>query len=291
MRNAMLKHPRAIFVQLATSCNAECARCPHRFTYGREGKHAKGTMSDEVWYRLLDQVAHAHYYGQIGLYLHHEPLTVASLDQRIREVNERTVAFAVVSTNAALLLDDERHRSLIDAQPRRIHLNICSAEREQYGTLMPGLDYDAVFWNARKFIEAAYGKIVVEINCPVADGVDVGKLVQAFPGVQVNVQHWANSRGGLLPNVSAVGHGTQFKLDRHCVQPTINFNVLWDGSVILCCQDWAHESKPDFPAITEQDLFKTYDGVLMNQIREEFSVRNYRRYQMCRKCAVEMDFI
>lgn len=286
----MPKHPQAIFVQLTTACNAECVGCPHRFTYGREGKHAKGVMPDEVWHGLLDQIAHARYCGQVGLYLHHEPLMVASLCQKIQEVNEQTVAFTVVATNAALL-DEEMCRSLIDAQPRRVHINICSADYEQYEAAMPGLDYNAVFRNAHRFIEAAYGKIAVEINCPVVDGVDVGALFRVFPGVQINAQFWANSRGGLLPSVSARGHGTRFKLDRHCVQPTVNFNVLWDGSVILCCQDWAHESKPDFPVITEQDLFKTYDGVLMNRVRDEFNVRDYRRYQMCRKCAVEMDFI
>lgn len=286
----MPKHPQAIFVQLATSCNAECVGCPHRFTYGREGKHAKGAMSDEVWHELLDQIARARYCKQIGLYLHHEPLTVASLCQKVREVNERTVAFTIISTNAALL-DDERCRSLIDAQPRQVHINICSADHEQYKAAMPGLDYNIVFRNTRRFIEAAYGKIVVEINCPRVEGVDVRELVRAFPGVRINAQYWANSRGGLLSNVSAAGHGTRFKLGRHCVQPTVNFNVLWDGGVILCCQDWAHKSKPDFPTIMEQDLFETYDGALMNRIQEEFSVRDYRRYQMCRKCAVEMDFI
>ena len=281
--------PKAIFVQLATSCNAECVSCPHRFTYGREGHHEKGAMSDEVWRELLDQVAGAHYCGQIGLYLHHEPLTVTSLERKIREVNERTTAFAILSTNAALL-DDERSRSVIDARPRKVHLNICSAEREQYNTLMPGLDYDTTFTNAHRFIDAARGKVGVVINCPVIDGVDVGKLRLAFPGVRVDDQYWANSRGGLVSRASAKGHASRFRLAPYCIQPLINFNVLWDGGVIVCCQDWAQESKQDFPTIMKQNLFEIYGDALMSQIRDEFRAGNYNRYRMCGKCAAEMGF-
>lgn len=290
MRNATPKHPQAIFVQLATSCDAECTNCPHRFTYGRAGHHAKGAISDGVWYELLDQIARACYRGQIGPYLHYEPLTVNSLCQKIQEMNERTEAFVVISTNAALL-DDNRCRSLIEARPRRVHLNIYSAERKQYEAVMLGLNYDVVFENAHRFIDAAYGKVTVEINCPVVDGVDVEKLVREFPGIQVNAQYWANSRGGLLPDISVAGHASRFKLDRYCVQPTLNFNILWDGSVVLCSIDWEKESKQDFPSIMEQDLFETYNGAVMGRIQDEFIVRDYRRYQMCRKCAVEMNFI
>lgn len=284
-----MAHPLAIFVQLTTACNAECIMCPHPFTYGRRGSHRKGHMPSQVWDELLRQIRRAGYRGQVGLYLHHEPLLVRSLYSKIREVNETTDAFVVVSTNGALL-NAENRRLLIEAEPRQVHVNITSADKAQYEETMR-LDFETTFQNTHRFITEARGRICVEINCPVLPGVDTQKLVAAFPGVHVNVEYWANSRGGLLPTISAENKGSRFKLDTHCTQPTVNFNVLWDGSVILCCMDWAHESKADFPNILDCDLFETYNGVLMRTVQAEFVNGDYSRYQMCSFCAREMGFV
>jgi len=246
-------------------------------------------MSAAVWHELLRQIREARYTGQVGLYLHHEPLLVKSLYEKIREVNETTEAFVVLSTNGALLNAANR-RLLIEAQPRQVHVNINSAEPSQYETLMKGLDYTETFQNTQSFIEEAAGKIAVEINCPVMDGVDVTSLAKTFPGVTVNGEYWANSRGGLLESVSAAGKGSRFKLETCCVQPTVNFNVLWDGSVIACCMDWGHESKPDFPSILENNMFGTYNNSVMRTLQNEFEGGDYSRYRMCSACAKELGF-
>lgn len=282
------RQPMAIFVQLTTACNARCITCPHPFTYGRNGTHEKGQMPDAVWRKLVGDLQRAGYQGQVGLYLHHEPLLARNLFSRIRDVNESTGAHVVLSTNAALLTAESRRR-LIDACPRQVHININSAEREQYERMM-GLPFETTFENARRFIEEAAGKVRVEINCPVVEGVDTHKLVEAFPGVQVNVEFWANSRGGLVPECDTTERNSRFKLEPFCMQPIVNFNVLWDGSVVVCCMDWAHESKGDFPSIMEQDLFEIYSGPAMQAVRREFVGGNYNRYRMCGMCAREMGF-
>lgn len=284
----MIKHPDAIFVQLTTGCNATCVSCPHPFTYGAQGSHAKGNMSKQVWGVLVDQIRKADYRGQVGLYLHHEPLLVKSLYTKIKEINETTNAYVVLSTNGELL-DDEAQEKMLDALPRQIHININSADRQQYEQMMR-LDYDATFDNARRFIERAKGKIAVEINCPVLPEVDTLKLVEAFPGVPVNTDYWANSRGGLLESVTAAGHASRFQIKEHCRQPTQNFNVLWDGAVIACCMDWAHETRRDFPNILETDLFETYTGPGMQSLQAEFEEGRYGRYKMCQNCSIEMGF-
>lgn len=283
-----LRHPEAIFAQLTTGCNARCTSCPHPFTYGAVGGHKSGNMSSETWGVLIDQIATAGFRNQVGLYLHHEPLLVNDLFDRIRDVNERTDAYVVLSTNGALL-DEKRRRALIEARPRTVHINISSADDKQYADIMK-LDWAQTRDNAHAFIEEAAGLVDIEVNCPVLPGVDTQKLVDEFSSVKVNVEYWANSRGGLLDDVSAKARGSRFKRRTSCAQPTQNFNVLWDGSVIVCCMDWGHESKKDFPNIHDADLFETYRGRVMNDIRKEFRAGCYDRYKMCSKCADEMGF-
>lgn len=285
---ASQRHPNAIFVQLTTGCNAKCTSCPHPFTYGAAGHHQTGNMSQGTWDEIVRQVADAGYTGQVGLYLHHEPLLVKNLADRIKDINERTQAYVVLSTNGALLTA-QRRRELIEARPRQVHVNISSADPGQYADIMK-LDWEVTRRNTHAFIEEAAGVIEVEINCPVLPGVDTQRLVDEFPTVKVNIEFWANSRGGLLDEVSAAGRDSRFKIKPACDQPTANFNVLWDGAVILCCMDWEHQSKASFPNIKEADMFATYNGRLMNKVRREFRAGNYDRFDMCGKCADEMGF-
>lgn len=284
-----MKHPQAVFVQLTTGCNAACVSCPHPFTYGKDGGHKSGNMSAETWTALLRQIGAAHYRGQIGLYLHHEPMLVKDLARKIRDVNEKTNAYAVISTNGALLTS-ERRKELIEAGPRTVHINISSADPEQYAAIMR-LSWPQTHENAQAFIREAAGVVNVEINVPVLSGVDVARVRRTFPGVTVNADYWANSRGGLLPDVSAKGKGSRFKLGGRCRQPDQNLNVLWDGSVILCCMDWGHETKGAFPNIREQNVFETYAGAAMTAVRDEFRAGCYERFSMCNRCADEMGFV
>jgi hypothetical protein len=280
-------HPRAIFVQLTTACNGRCVNCPHSFTYGAEGKHAKGQMPDEVWRALVGQIQTARYTGQIGMYLHHEPLLAPGLCDKIREIGNATKAHVTLSTNGSLLTP-EMTQSLIDARPYKVHINVASADPAQYEDIM-GLDYGTTFERIRGFIKAVRKRFAVVVQCPLLPGVDAGEMSRTFPGVSVNTREWATSRGGLLSDVSAAGKSTVFRFAAQCRQPLTNMNVLWDGAVIVCCQDWGHESKPDFPNILEQDLFQTYRE-LMLPIQREFNAGNYGRYSMCRLCAAEMGF-
>jgi hypothetical protein len=156
---------------------------------------------------------------------------------------------------------------------------------------MTGLKFEAVIENSRQLIASAKGVIEIQINCPVLPGVDAQKLVELFPSTRVNTEFWATSRGGLLADIAVNNEQhSRFKLGGHCVQPTINFNILYDGSIIACCMDWAHESKPDFPNILDCSIQEIFCGKQMRQLQEEFRNGIYSRYRMCVACSREMAF-
>jgi sulfatase maturation enzyme AslB (radical SAM superfamily) len=269
-------HPEAVFTQTTTACNARCTYCPHPFTYG---KRPIASMPEEVWAKIVKDLQTMRFRGQVGLYLHCEPLLDSELPRRIRQINDETEAFVVLSTNGARLHEANREK-LIAARPRLVHVNIVSAMREQYERLT-GLSFMAVVWNTKRFIQEAADKVRVEINCPVLPGVDTDKIVQLFPEVPVNVDFWANSRGGLLKGVSSQGKHTRFSGTKNCFQTEQNFNILHDGSVLLCCSDWAQETKGEFPNVMEKPIAEIYQ-----QVRGA----KKSKYSMCQKCSKEMGF-
>jgi len=90
-------HPEAIFIQLHTYCNSECINCPFEFTYN--SVHQNGRMSKSTWNKILTDLIEMDYSGQVGFYLHHEPLIDKTLFNKIKDINEKTKAYVVLSTN------------------------------------------------------------------------------------------------------------------------------------------------------------------------------------------------
>lgn len=279
------KHPEAIFIQLHTYCNASCINCPHPFTY--KTIHPKGRMNDSTWIKILNDLIQMDYQGQVGFYLHHEPLLDNSLFDKIKDINTKTNAYVVLSTNGAML-NKINIEKLIEARPRKVHININSGDKEEFHSSM-GLDYQTTFSNIQNFIAQAKNFINIEINCPVMKGYNVDSLKQIFPNTYVNLEYNANSRGGLIPELIDNVKNSRFKLGDYCKQPSQNFNILHDGSVIACCMDWMHESKKDFDNINSSSISEIYNNNVKS-LQKEFRDGNYGRYNMCQVCSEEMGF-
>lgn len=280
--------PEAIFIQLLTECNARCDFCPHPFTYHRGVVHPQTHMSDDTWDKILVDMIDEDYDGQVGFYLHHEPLLCKSLITKINDVNLLTKAHVVLSTNGALLTD-----SMIDKlskfPPKKIHINISSGNKEQYERAM-GLNFDKTMLRVKAAVEALKKIVSIEINCPVVPGVDRKHLRSLFPDVKINDEYEANSRGGLIDELSERQVKGRFNTINRCTQPTQNFNILADGAVIACCQDWMHESKQDLQNANDHNIFDIYRSPALAGLQKEFNEGTYDRYTMCDKCSREMGF-
>jgi len=178
-----MQHPGAIFIQLHTFCNAKCINCPHPFTYGQKGMHPKGIMEEKVWNKIVQDIKSMEYRNQIGLYLQQEPLLDSTIFKKIKQINEETQAFVVVSTNGSLL-DEKMRKNLIESSLQTVHININSADKEQYEK-MTGLVFERTINNVKSFVNEAADKIHIEINCPVLPEVDTDKLIRLFPNIKV----------------------------------------------------------------------------------------------------------
>jgi len=246
-------------------------------------------MPDDVWAKIVQDVADMGFRGQIGLYLHGEPLLHRGLVAKIGEIRAVTNAFVVLSTNGALLTPVYR-RELIAVLPRTVHINVPSPDAVQYEQ-MTGLSFTRMVDNVRAFVQEANGAVEVRINCPQTPEVElIGMYADVFPGILIETEYWACSRAGLVDEVSASGHRTRFNTNGHpyCTQPTQNFCVLHDGSVLACCNDWAGLSRAAFPNVLESSIAEIYAGPAMEYVRRDFIRGDYTRFPMCATCAAEM---
>lgn len=92
---------RIVEIETINRCNGKCAFCPVNVTEPQR-KYAK--MSDELFYKIIDELSAINYDGMISLYSNNEPL----LDERIisfaNYAREKVQsAFINLATNGSLL--------------------------------------------------------------------------------------------------------------------------------------------------------------------------------------------
>jgi len=279
-----MNHPAAIFVQLTTACNARCIHCPHRLTYRNEPRR---DMSDEVWSKILHDMVEMEFTGQVGLYLQGEPLLHEPLADRLKQVHRETRAYTVVSTNGSLL-DEKRRAALIAARPSVVHIHIPSSDSGQYEQ-MTTLSFERVVSNVRALVAESGGRLDVRVNCPAIPDTDWSEFETIFPNCPLEL-HAACSRAGSVSDVYANQHYTRFNTGPFCEQPTQNFCILVDGTVIVCCNDWRQTTRAEFGNVLDSPILDIYNGPAMRRVQAEFCSGDYSRYPICTACAKEMGF-
>lgn len=275
-------------MQLSTKCNGRCFLCPHKDTY-RKGTVPNGKMEKEIFRRLCQQLSMMGFDGELGLYMHFEPLIDDSLFDRIVDVKRILPNAKVsISTNGSLL-DVVKERRLVESGLDKVYMHLLSGDKEQYES-NTGLNFDVVVGNMKRMFEKKFGQLEICVVTPNFSGLDTKKLDDLFGKNSIH-NFWATSRGGNVESGLLQTEGKQTRYNditqQRCFQPERNLGILFDGSMLVCSQDWRHESKKDFPNMSDVNLADAYNNGHFKTMREEFAAGNYNRYSICKKCFAE----
>ena len=155
------------------------------------------------------------------------------------------------------------------------------------------LNFDTTVQRVTAAIETLSDIIEFEINCPVMPGVNTAALHDLLKNVQINDTFQANSRGGLIEDLTGTAKSGRFNTSKSnfCTQPSQNFNILADGSVISCCQDWMHESKKDFQNVNTRSLFEIYRSNTMKILQKDFISGIFHDIRCVKFAVMKWDFI
>lgn len=193
-------------VELTNHCNLKCSYCPLPTS-----KRKKGYMSEEVYQKILNYLTRI---NQRLLVLHNfgEPLLHPKLERFV------SMAFNCgllpgFSTNG-LLLSEDRFDALVAAGLHWMYISIHnSASAEKYLHFSAYARKKGVVLRARHFADTSY-LLDGRVNVPLTEKHD-------FAGTAPN------------PNANIGRNGYE-----HCDFLEKNyFVVLWDGTVVACCND------------------------------------------------------
>ena len=197
---------RQVAIETRTDCNLRCEFCPQS-----SNPRPQQVMSQEMFKKIIDDLAAIDYSGRIMPFANNEPL-----------LDDRLVGFVAYARKQCPL-------SELHLLTNGVGLSVDTVKE----LLAAGID-DLVINDYRK--DRAKNPFRVSGNlAPIAE------LSQEM--LQKKVRISFRSSVGILTNRagSCKGHKTRLPLSQLCIRPFYQMIIQPNGEVVLCCQDYTYE--------------------------------------------------
>jgi len=254
--------PKHVQIQTTAYCNGACPYCPYPSMHTRL---ELGDMEDELVEKLLDQCIY-HGAERIILYLMNEPLMDLRLPRWVRYIRERSDTLVEISTNGKFL--DSATRHWMRQTPYLIVL---------------------VNINWMTDLDAVAKLIMPNHNCYVR-----GIMYRDYtrPEMRLRTELIFKRYGASLVDGVVDDRAGNVKLDDGAPRRTAGrcrerrdtdfMHVLWNGDVVLCCQDWGREVVLGNAAKTSLiDIFNSEEYAQQRR----YKVDGYPQGHLCTRCA------
>jgi len=236
-------YPQSIDIQTKSGCNAHCSFCP----VGKEENKIYGTMSDELFEKIIDEVIEYPNIRRIDPYLLNDPLVDKRMPVRLEYIakkrGKRQSPKIRITTNAGLLTEEMGYGLLHADALDEINISFHTIIPEVYETMMSPLKFDRVMGNILRFKEQwdkFSGKkpkltIWTVKTQPVIDNLENEKAYWEKIGIGFKARKLDNRAN---KNIEDQGfEDREFVRVPFCVIPFWRAWIMWNGDMIMCCVD------------------------------------------------------
>lgn len=259
-------------------------------------------MAVPVYLKLLDELRPVQSLKALVFMLQNEPLLDGDLAWRVREARMRfgkSVCISIV-TNGELLSPDVV-KGLYEAGLDHVEISLDALTRETYRRVRAGLDFDRVMENTCEAIAIGGVKKTTVRFLVQKDNVHEQKAFNAYwvrKGALVMFQDMTN-RAGTLRRYRLLcpdrGPDWYDRLENFVLQgvpcvsgPFDRLNVLSDGRVLACCQDWCHDFL--LGDLSSQRLTDIWTGPPAAFCRDMLWHGQFEKNTLCANCSLRLVF-
>lgn len=245
---------RHIEIETISRCNATCSFCP---TNKINDKRPTIRMADDLYRRIIDQLAASNFAGAISLRGNNEPLLDPDLLERVRLARQACPrAYIFFSTNG-VLLDQAKAFSFIDAGLDLMIINNYSTKNRWHNNI------------------AAIRRALAEPRHY--------RYAQKIRTVMRDAEAKLSNRAGSAPNQAELLAGrADYFSDSACWHPLRQMFVRPDGKVSLCMNDvWGGHT---MGSVREQSLSEIWHGEKFANIRRDLAASGRSGIPVCRDC-------
>lgn len=286
--------PTMFQIQTNNICNASCIMCPNSSIKNKKPE----VMSDELFEKIIKEIAEEkNQFIAVFLYLKNEPLTdkdIFNKYKKIKQLSNENILTGLITNGS--LLDSKRVEELKESDLDQIRISLDAANEETYKKIRVGLDYKTVIKNIEKLehsncnTKIHMGFVRQKINF--LEFKDFKKFCRK-KGFVLDVHNIYNRIGDLtdfkkfilekkdIPYFERVGDFVLKKIMRCCPHVLITFNILCNGNVILCCNDY--NDRIILGNVKESSIKEIWNGKKFQEIRAAL-YKDYNKVSICKNC-------
>ena len=294
-RGVVAEHPVGVFnIELTNRCPMRCVMCPRTTSMQR----GQGVMDFGLFRRVVDELVRVNpaYIRGHPVWLHHfgESLLHPEVGAFLGYAVERGI-HACLSLNPLLLTETIAER-VLGARPRLLYVSLDGHDEESFARIR-GVR-NAYRTSRRRFLRFLEIKQRMGVDTEVVlSMIDFG-LNRA--SIEIARSHWERVEGvdrflvkaftrwdGSAAAVNALSPAAVEDARQTraapvaCAFPWERMTVLWDGTVVPCCNDY--DGKLPLGDLREATLEEVWNGPRMRALRGEF-LGNVVRNPLCREC-------
>jgi radical SAM protein with 4Fe4S-binding SPASM domain len=278
--------PRTLQIQTATGCNAACVFCPYSESHD---KVPKGRMPEELFDRIVDEIARNATRPRISPYLMNEPFLDASLIEKARHIRRSIPRCKLVVTTNAGRLDAALVDNLLADNPfDDLYISMQGIEKEPYEESMRGrLVFENTLANVEHLIDACKrsgSKMDITITMIKTRLVDADKAVAHWQSRGIKAKYTSlENRGGNTRAFKEINPGGK-KHFKHCTRLFKQAYILFNGDMVLCCTDYY--KKMVLGNVGETSIRAVWNSPRAIEIRRDFIRADYRNNPLCASCFI-----
>ena len=258
-------------------------------------------MSDALFKKIVNELIDENL-GHVFLEFmcQNEPLLDEDLFQKIRYIKSkgRTGIITMVVTNGSLFTEEKIHK-LEESGLDILNFSVDALSKETYHKIRNGLDFNNVLKNIDNVINSKYNKSLlvsfVKQRANIHEFKDFKKywLKKGLPTLSFTI----NNRSGDVPNFEKFQLQTPKKNIRYlfklhafkimtkcCISLLAEFNILWNGDVILCSNDFS--KKMIMGNINDSSIKEIWNGPKYQTIRDLHSAGEFKKIPVCSNCSL-----
>jgi len=274
------RFPRTFNTEPTNACNLKCCMCPRE-----KSPRKTGDMDWALFEKIVDEAAK---YGPRNFTLHKdgEPLMYPRIVDMVRLIKKSNpLNTAYISTNGQLLTR-ELSEAFIESGLDILHVSIGAARPETYRKVrrasLEHVEENTIrLLDMKRLAKSAKPDVAVQIIVMEETKDEIREFVRKWKkrGVTVSVP-------GFLTWSGAVDDATlkrQKKTPRYpCHSLWTAPSINWDGTVSICCVDWA--AREIIGDLNNEALADIWNSDKIKQYREWHLAGEWDRIQICRDC-------
>ena len=244
-----LPYPLQVMIQTTSICNSACVICPYP---ALAKKNPSGVMDEVMFTSLIDEIAGYPQIDRLLPYLMNEPLCDPKIVERIRYARKKLPDTEIYILTNGINLKGDLADKILDAGLSWIGLSVHAIEPESYRKITGRKDFAEVKERLAQFSKKAIdanGSDFVQVNItrvrPDVTNEEFEKASAFWHDIgidRVDLDNGYISRAG---NVSVFGHEPVNRrqiIGCDTLWAYKMAHVLFDGTVIPCCMDWARKA-------------------------------------------------